>query len=175
MGLLLLLIAMKPFLRWDPFTTTVEGHFCTWGGCTKDFSKEKSSTLHIFNPKLEIWGDISTTGSPSPGLYSGACASVGHNLYLFGGTNGLHFNNSLHRLNTKTSTWTRLVGDCPPMKKIGCGMITYSGKLLLFGGYGYPSGLKQSGPEFIECSMYDDGRGWSNELDVFDIKEGEEI
>lgn len=147
-----------------------------WGGRTEDFSIKStlSSTLHVFNPKLESWESKSITGSPPPGLYGGACSSAGHCLYLFGGSNGPDLYSSLHQLDTKTSTWARLGSD-GPMRKIGCGMVTYANKLLLFGGYGYPCGATQSGAEFVKNSRFSDGRGWSNELHAFDLKEGEEM
>ena len=54
-------------------------------------------------------------------------------------------------------------------------MIALNGKLLLFAGYGIPSasGLTQPGAKFIKDSNYSDGSGWTNELQLFDLKEGE--
>jgi hypothetical protein len=52
-------------------------------------------------------------------------------------------------------------------------MISYNSKLVLFGGYGYPSGPTQSRAEFVEDSKWADGRGWTNELNTFDLEEGE--
>jgi hypothetical protein len=61
------------------------------------------------------------------------------------------------------------------MRKIGCGLISYDGKLVLFGGYGYPSGPTPSGADFIRDRMSTDGRGYTNELHIFDLKEGERV
>ena len=53
-------------------------------------------------------------------------------------------------------------------------MIAFGRKLLLFGGYGIPSGPTQPGEKF-KSSNFSDGRGWTNELHLFDIKEGEGV
>ena len=36
-----------------------------------------------------------------------------------------------------------------------------------------PSGPTQPGAEFIKDSRFTDGRGWTNELHVFDVQKGE--
>ncbi len=46
-------------------------------------------------------------------------------------------------------------------------------QLILFGGYGYPSGPTQPGAEFIKSTKYTDGSGWTNELHSYSLKEGE--
>ena len=52
-------------------------------------------------------------------------------------------------------------------------MVAYqsSSHLLLFGGYGTPSGPIQPGAEFIDNS---DGQRSTNEIHTFDLKEGED-
>ena len=52
-------------------------------------------------------------------------------------------------------------------------MIVYGKKLLLFGGYGFPSHPSQ--PDFVKSSCFTDGRGWTNELHSFDLEEGEHL
>jgi hypothetical protein len=52
-------------------------------------------------------------------------------------------------------------------------MVSCSHKLVLFGGYGYPPGPFQSGAEFIKDYRFADGIGWTNELHVYDLEEGE--
>ena len=61
------------------------------------------------------------------------------------------------------------------MRKIACGLIAFDRKLLLFGGDGIPSGRTQRGAKFIKDSDYSDGSGWTNELHLFDLKEGEGV
>ena len=52
-------------------------------------------------------------------------------------------------------------------------MIAYGSSLVVFGGYGSPCGPTQPGAEFVKNDNYTDGSGWSNELHVFDVMEGE--
>ena len=115
-----------------------------------------------------------------PGIYIGACASSGQCLYCFGGLAVSAWHNSLHQLDTSSATlkWTQLTtpdSSSGPMKKIACGMVSYYSCLVLFGGYGYPCGPTQPGAEFIRNAEMTDGRGWSNELHVFDLTEGEAV
>ena len=51
-------------------------------------------------------------------------------------------------------------------------MVAYGNKLVLFGGYGIPSGPTQPGAEFVKNTSFTDGRGWTNELHSFDLKTG---
>ena len=61
-----------------------------------------------------------------------------------------------------------------PMRKAGCGMVTFfQDQLAMFGGYGIPTGPTQPGAMFTESTtLFTNGRGWSNELHVFNITEG---
>ncbi len=55
--------------------------------------------------------------------------------------------------------------DDGPMKKLGCGMVPYKKRLVIFGGYGEDPTHPQPGASY-------QGRR-SNELHVFDLVEGE--
>ena len=167
----------EPSPRWGHFSALVEEKFCVWGGRTKDFLKEKSelaSSIHSFDPFLEFWDKNKLSGDPPPGLYHGACASAGHHVYLYGGTDGSCYQSSLHQLDTRSWTWKQL-SSAGPMWKSACEMIAHDSKLVLFGGYGVPSGPIQPGAEFIKSSRFTDGRGWTNEVHTFDLKEGEGV
>ena len=94
-----------------------------WGGRTKDFLKEKSelaSSVHCFDPLLEFWDVNKISGVPPPGPHSGACASAGHYVYQYGGTDGSRFHSSLHQLDTRSWTWKQL-SSAGPMMKRPCG------------------------------------------------------
>ncbi len=57
--------------------------------------------------------------------------------------------------------------DNGPIKKTGCGMVAYNRSLVLFGGRGDASTQLQPQPESsYQC-------GFTNELHLFDIREGE--
>ena len=147
-----------------------------WGGRSKEFLKEKSeltSSVHSFDPFLECWDENKFSGVPPPGIYLGACASSGHHVYLYGGSDGSRLHCSLHQLDTKSWTWKQLSSSCPT-RKLMCRMVTFASKLVLFGGYGFPSGPTRPGVEFIKDSRLTTGIGWTNELHTYDLKEGEE-
>ena len=150
-----------------------------WGGRTKDFLKKKSelaSSVYCFDPLLEFWDVNKTSGDPPPGLYAGACASAGHHVYLYGGRDISYYQSFLHQLDTRSWKWKQLSSAGPgPMKKCGCRMVAHDSKLVLFGGYGYPSGPTQPGAEFIKNSRLTGGVGWTNEVHTFDLKEGEGV
>ena len=148
-----------------------------WGGRTKDFLEEKSelaSSVHSFDPLLEFWDVNKISGVPPPGPRSGAFASAGHYVYLYGGTDESRFHSSLHQLDTRSWTWKQL-SSAGPMRKVACGMVAHDSKLVLFGGYGVPSGPTQPGAEFIKNSRFTYGVGWTNEVHTFDLKEGEGV
>lgn len=169
----------EPSPRWGHISTPVEDKICMLGGNTENFAMEKkglTSSVYCFDPLSESWMNTATSGLPAPGLYGGACASAGHHLYVYGGTDSSGTDSrSLHQLDLRTCTWNQLSGD-GPRKKRACGMIAYSNQLVLFGGYGVPSGPTQQGTEFIENHDGNlDGSGWTNELHAFDLNEGTAI
>ena len=108
------------------------------------------------------------------GSIYGACASAGHHVYLYGGSDQSRFQSSLHQLDTRSWTWKQL-SSSGPMRKVTCGMVPHDSKLVLFGGYGIPSGPTQPGAEFIKDSKFTGGTGWTNEVHTFDLKEGEGV
>ena len=173
----------EPTPRWAPFSAPVGGQAFLRGGRTRDFHKDKSSllsTVHTFDFLSETWRERAVEGAPPPGICHGACASSGQCLYCFGGVDGSAYYNSLHQLDTSSATlkWTQPTtpdSSSGPMKKIACGMVSYYSCLVLFGGYGFPCGPTQPGAEFIRSTKVTDGRGWSNELHVFDLTEGEAV
>ena len=166
----------EPSPRWCHYSALVEEKFCVWGGGTKDFPKEKSEwaySVHSFDPFSKFWDVNKCSGIPPPGLYTGACASAGHHVYLYGGSDGLCYQNSLNQLDTRSWTWKQL-SRTGPMRKVGCGMVACDSKLVLFGGYGHPSDPTQPGADFMKDSKCTDV-GWTNELHTFDLKEGERV
>ena len=151
----------EPSPRLYPFTVPVEEKLYIYEGKTDDFNDRKklpesNTDLEIFDPKLETWRHVTTKGHPPPLLYSGACASSGHHLYTYGGSDGSSCHNSLYQLDTRTLTWTKLSSSDRAGKKEGCRMVCYGQKLVLFGG------------------LRDTGRH-TNKLHTFDLNEGEGV
>ena len=170
----------EPAPRFDHGAAPVGGRCYLWGGCVQDLSgsgrRKLASTIEIFDSYLETWEKHHTTGVPPPGLYRGACTSLLDSLYWFGGRDGSSRYNSLHRLDPTTLEWRELqpLNQADgPMRKVGCGMVSFhQNKLAIFGGYGIPTGPTQPGAMLTKNAHFTDGRGWSNELHVFDITEG---
>ena len=154
-----------------------------WGGITQDFSLSRRQTLaselEIFDFFSETWKTRTATGAPPPGLYGGACTVVSETLYNFGGRDNRSLYNTLHSLDTLSLNWRELHGHAQnlaaqPMPKIGCGLVTYTDteSLALFAGYGVPSGPTQPGARFVQNTDFTDGRGWTNELHLFNLANG---
>ena len=153
----------------DHFSAAVGGELYVIGGFSKKENK-LVSCVYTFNQCTETWQNRPTTGTPLPGLYRGACAAMHSNLYVYGGNDGSRQQNSLYKLDTISFKWSQLLSG--PTKKDGCRMISYDESLILFGGYGSPIGHTQSGAEFIKDTTRLHS-GWTNELHVFNVKEGE--
>lgn len=164
----------EPVARWGHFSATVGGRYYVWGGHTENFSAadETFKTIHCFDPFLESWTVHECNGAYPPGIYDGACASEGHHLYVYGGTDGSRCYNSLHQLDTRSWTWKEL-SSTGPIRKTGSGMVVYDNQLVLFGGCGYSI----SGAEYVARDGSSDGKSpvWTNELHTFDLKKGKSL
>ena len=168
----------EPSPRFAHGAAQVRGRCYLRGGCVQDLSasgRKLPSTIEIFDPHLETWEEHPTTGVPPPGLYSGACTSLLDSLYWFGGYDGSSYYNSLHRLDTTTLEWRELqpLNQADgPMRKAGCGMVSFlQNRLAMFGGYGILTDSIQPGAMFTKSTTFPGGKGWSNELNVFNIME----
>ncbi len=166
---------VKP--RRDHFSTAVDRKIYVFGGYRDRESKLEGNVYSFDQSKGWQAQAVKPEGRPHPSLHSGACASLGHCLYIYGGEidtskdDGPNFQNSLYRLDTHSFEWTELPSG--PKKMTGCRMVSFANKLILFGGYGYPLGPTQPGTKFERHDKYEDGRGWTNELHVFNVQEGE--
>ena len=150
-------------------------HLYLWGGRTVTFETgsedakiQKASCIEQFDPYLEVWRQLNTTGTPHPGLAGAACASVADQLYMYGGHSGKRREGVLSLLSLKTLTWSQLCQEATaggPMRKADCGMVSFHGdQLAVVGGYGTPTGPTQHGASLI--------RGWTNEVHIFNINQG---
>ena len=145
---------IEPPACWGAFTTAANGLHYVWRGAGP---AEKATTIGIFNPTNEEWTLQPTTGTPPPGLWDGGCASIGNDLYCFGGSNGSFYFNDLHKLNLETFQWSNVHPRNDqtnwPMPKSGCGFVAINRRTLCcFGG--------------------STDSGWTNELHLYDVQEG---
>ncbi len=70
-------------------------------------------------------------------------------------------------------TWSQLSPqhDTGPLRKTWCQMIKYSNTLIIIGGFGIQSGEVQSGSQFTERTIKQDGLGWTNEIHMYNISQ----
>ena len=105
------------------------------------------SSVDIFQLPTFKWERKSTTNTPPTGTRY-ACTNIGKNIFYFGGhCKPLEcFHDNLYELNTLTLNWSEIICTTPdnvhvPMRKSGCGMISFKNngedKLFLSGGIGY--------------------------------------
>ena len=171
----------EPAARVDHVSFVAEGKVYLWGGQTQDGSEDGgiklATCIEQFDPYLEIWSQVNTAGTPHPGLEGAACASNGEHVYMYGGRFKGRYEGVLSCLNMKSLTWSQLSPEGGtaggPMRKTYCGMVHFHhNKLAVIGGYGIPTGPTQSGSTFIRNTSFTDGRGWTNEVHVFDLSQG---
>ena len=169
----------EPDPRYGPCSAVINGELCLWGG-----KMVATTSLQVYHPCLESWRQLNTQGPPPPGLCLGAFAHSENYLYVYGGVKDDHvsFSGCLHRLDTKTSSWTQLAAHSAnaPMKKKGSDMIIYENSVILVGGWGIRNGPIQPGSEWEKWSDEDDDEdpkteGWTNEMHKYDLREGEGV
>ena len=156
----------EPFSRVYHFSAAVEGELVVWGGRKETLSFVErcalASSVHRFNPAQASWTEQKCS-DPPPRLCGGACASVGHHCYVYGGEDEEEMQCSLHQLDVRSMTWKEL-SSAGPSSKVGCRMVPYGKTLVLFGGYGSPT---QPGVQWHG--------GYTNELHTFEMEEGEGV
>ena len=166
----------EPDPRYGPYSSVINEKLCVWGG-----KGVATTSLQKYHLCLESWRQFHTQGPPPPGLYTGASAHSEYYLYVYGGVkdDNVSFSGCLHRLDTKTSSWTQLAAHSAnaPMKKIGCGMIVYENSVIVVGGYGVRNGPIQPGSEWMKVRGKDDEedpstKGWTNQMHKYDLREG---
>ena len=159
-----------------------------WGGETPEFYSNDASRTQLasvveqFDAHSEVWCQRhALRGTSHRGLSAVSCTSFGDHLFTYGGycdNSALNFSGVLSYLNIKTLSWSQL---CPagtaggPMGKAGCGLVQFNDdKLVVIGGYGCPTGPTQPGSTFIGArnTKFTDGRGFTNEVHVFDLSQG---
>ena len=162
------------------------GQLIVWGGRTSEFDSndgriQLASVVEQFDIHSEVWCQRDTGGTPHPGLSRAACTSFGNRLFIYYGgycdATYSNFSGALSCLDLTTLTWSQLslAGGTAggPMRKVGCGIVHFHhDKLAVIGGYGIPTGPTRPGSSFIRDTRPTDGRGWTNEIHVFDISQG---
>ena len=108
-------------------------------------------------------------------VVASCCISPSGDLYVYGGYDGSNYRGGLYKLSSEK--WSQLSRDSDmngPMKKSGYGIIFFNKKKVgIIGGYGLPPASLQPGASFIKDKNHNDGRGWTNEIHIFDTNECE--
>ena len=169
----------EPDPRYSPCSSVINGELCIWGG------KWVATSLQVYHPYLESWRQLGTQGPQPPGLRLSASAHSENYLYVYGGYKGNgSLSGCLHRLDTKTSSWTLLATHSAanaPIKKVGSCMIVYKNSVIIIGGGGIRNGPIQPGSEWEEWKDKDDddrvpnAMGMTNEMHKYDLREGEGV
>ena len=178
-------MAAKPDARLYEPSPRIGHYDCSIGdniyvgfGFTGDSStaamRELSRQVEVYDCYSKTWVQRKTTGTPPPGLFNGACASINNKLYTYSGYGGddSPYTGTLSQLDTSTMEWKLLTSDIGPMKKQGARMIAVNDELAVLGGLGIPTSPTQPGASFVRKSSRSDGRGWTNEFHIFNISNG---
>ena len=137
-----------------------------WGGYQEDlpmihYNDEKrmfTSTVDIFHLPTLKWERKSTTATPPAGVMNYACTNIRDNILYFGGSCKPDdcFHNDLFQLNALTNEWREIINSSPdngPMRKRGCGMISFNmngeDNLLIIGGFGTTPITTHTGSKYI--------------------------
>ena len=143
-------------MKWRAHHSTVvnKDRLYCWGGYQNglpivhhnDEKRRFTSSVDIFHlPTLKCERKF-TTATPPAGVMYYACTNIRDNILYFGGScKPLDcFHNELFKLDTLTNEWREIINSCPdngPMRKRGCGMISFNingeDNLLVIGGIGH--------------------------------------
>ena len=166
----------EPDPRYCPYSSVINGELCVWGG-----KAVATTSLQVYHLSLESWRQLDTHGPSSPGLYAGSSSHSESYLYVYGGykSDVVSYSGCLHRLDTKTSSWTQLAAHSAnaPMKKVGCGIIVYDNSVILVGGLGVRNGPIQPGSQWMKLRDEEDEEdpstnGSTNEMHKYDLRKG---
>uniref|UniRef100_A0A1J3DCW7 Kelch domain-containing protein 3 n=1 Tax=Noccaea caerulescens TaxID=107243 RepID=A0A1J3DCW7_NOCCA len=131
-----------PGKRWGHTCNAIKGgsFLYLFGGYGRDNCQ--TNQVHVFDAAKQIWTQPMINGTPPLPRDSHSCTTVGDNLFVFGGTDGVNPLNDLHILDTSSHTW-----KCPSVRGEGPGAreghsATLVGKrLFVFGGCGKSSDI----------------------------------
>ncbi|PQP93715.1 RING finger protein B [Prunus yedoensis var. nudiflora] len=137
-------------MRWERISGPGKrwGHTCNaikegrllyvFGGYGKDNCQ--TNQVHVFDTATHTWSQPVIKGTPPTPRDSHSCTSVGDNLFVFGGTDGMNPLKDLHILDTSSHTWISpsLRGDGPEARE-GHSAALVGKRLFIFGGCGKSS------------------------------------
>ncbi|KAK8560002.1 hypothetical protein V6N12_012810 [Hibiscus sabdariffa] len=129
-----------PGKRWGHTCNAIKGgkFLYVFGGYGKDNCQ--TNQVHVFDTTERTWRQLATKGTPPTPRDSHSCTTVGDNLFVFGGTDGMNPLKDLHILDTATHTWIcpSVRGEGPEARE-GHSAALVGKRLFIFGGCGKSS------------------------------------
>ncbi|KAE8711821.1 rhomboid protein 1 [Hibiscus syriacus] len=129
-----------PGKRWGHTCNTIKGgrFLYVFGGYGKDNCQ--TNQVHVFDTTKQTWNQLATKGTPPTPRDSHSSTTVGENLFVFGGTDGMNPLKDLYILDTVTDTWIcpSVRGEGPEARE-GHSAALVGKRLFIFGGCGKSS------------------------------------
>lgn len=126
-----------PGKRWGHTCNAIKGgrFLYVFGGYGRDNCQ--TNQVHVFDTANQTWSQPAIKGTPPTPRDSHSCTTVGDNLFVFGGTDGMNPLKDLHILDTSSHTWISpsLRGDGPEARE-GHSAALVGKRLIIFGGCG---------------------------------------
>ncbi|XP_062170810.1 acyl-CoA-binding domain-containing protein 6-like isoform X2 [Alnus glutinosa] len=126
-----------PGKRWGHTCNAIKGgrFLYVFGGYGRDNCQ--TNQVHVFDTANQTWSQPLIKGIPPTPRDSHSCTTVGDNLFVFGGTDGMNPLKDLHILDTSSRTWISpsLRGDGPEARE-GHTAALVGKRLFVFGGCG---------------------------------------
>ncbi|KAJ7956489.1 BTB-kelch protein [Quillaja saponaria] len=128
-----------PGKRWGHTCNAIKGgrFLYLFGGYGKDNCQ--TNQVHVFDNVKQTWSQPVIKCTPPTPRESHSCTTVGDNLFVFGGTDGINPLKDLHILDTSSHTWISpsIRGEGPEAQE-GHGAALLGKRLFMFGGTGKP-------------------------------------
>ena len=166
----------EPKPRFAHCSALVEGKWISYGGHfgVDGGAADPPTSVDVFDVNGEVWEQVSTSGTPPPGVFGAACTAVGSKLYHFGGNDGKQNYNELHCLDMKTKVWSSITPNNPeasPMIKSNMAVTSYKKLILYIGGYGDIPTDRHQDVHYTDPDSK--GEGWTIEVVCYDTEQSE--
>ncbi|KAL5544644.1 hypothetical protein UlMin_008428 [Ulmus minor] len=129
-----------PGKRWGHTCNAIKGgrFLYVFGGYGRDNCQ--TNQVHVFDTETQKWSQPVIKGTPPVPRDSHSCTTVGDNLFVFGGTDGMSPLKDLHILDTSSHTWIcpTLRGEGPEARE-GHDAALVGKRVFIFGGCGKSS------------------------------------
>ncbi|XP_019862019.1 PREDICTED: kelch domain-containing protein 3-like [Amphimedon queenslandica] len=182
----------QPVKRENHSTVRVGDYLYMWGGAqpglpevhNNEEKKSMCSVMEVCHLRTGRWEQKPTTGNPPLGVRGYAAATIGREIFYFGGhcNHDDCYHNSLYSFNVDTFNWKELsptTSHHGPMMKHHCGMIAIkvNGEdyLVVIGGWApsFDNTPKQPGAQYSEAKGIASSRQRCNEIHFYKLSTGQ--